>query len=219
MKPPLWKKYLSYLMEFHIEDAPSELNPHLHLCLNNGRYQLCTENAVYSYSDLYNNFSEAFARLDLENGTIQKVLILGFGLGSIPIILEKMGKQYEYTAIEIDEQVIYLASKYELPYLSSPIQLICADASIWIEQATEKFDMIAIDLFLDVIIPGRFKQTDFLTKAKNLLNDNGLLLFNCLAYTEQDQIDSKRFFETNFLKVFPKGRCLKVQGNYVLVNR
>jgi len=209
---------MSYLTEFHIEDAPSDLNPALHVCLVNGRYQLCTENAIYSYADLYDNFSGAFAKLNLKNQVIKKVLILGFGMASIPIILEKMGLDYSYTAVEIDEQVIYLASKYELPYLRSPVQMICADASQWVEIAEEHFDLIAVDIFLDDVIPDRFTQTSFLENTKNLLRPGGLLLYNRLANTEADLETTKLFFEETFKKVFPEGRYLTVGGNWMLVN-
>ena len=218
MRPSRWKKWLSYLTEFHIEDAPSDLNPALHVCLVNGRYQLCTENAIYSYADLYDNFSGAFAALNLKERSIKKVLILGFGMASIPIILEKMGLDYSYTAVEIDEQVIYLASKYELPYLRSPVQMICADAARWVEITEEKFDLIAVDIFLDDIIPDQFTQSYFLENTKELLNPEGLLLYNRLANTEEDLEKTKTFFEGTFKQIFPKGRHLEVGGNWMLVN-
>lgn len=219
MRPPRWKKWMSYLTEFHVEDAPSDFNPELHVCLVNGRYQLCTENAIYSYADLYDNFSGAFEQLNLKKRTIKKVLILGFGMASIPIILEKMGLGYSYTAVEIDEQVIYLASKYELPYLSSPIQMICADAAQWVQITEEQFDLIAVDVFLDDVIPDRFTQSFFLENTKELLRPEGLLLYNRLANTEEDLEKTKTFFEETFQKVFPDAKVLEVGGNRMLVNK
>ena len=55
MKQPLWKRWLSYLFEIHVESTSSDYNPHLHVSLNNGRYQLSTANAIYSFEDLYDN--------------------------------------------------------------------------------------------------------------------------------------------------------------------
>ena len=95
MKQPIWKRLLSYFFEWHIESAPSEANPHLYVSLKNGRYQLCTANAVYSYEDLYTNFLRAFEQIDFDKVPGKDVLILGLGLGSIPIILEKrFGRPY-----------------------------------------------------------------------------------------------------------------------------
>ncbi|MEL6987810.1 MAG: hypothetical protein AAGK97_08260, partial [Bacteroidota bacterium] len=85
---PKWKKYLSYFIELHIESAPGEINPHLYVSLKNGRLQLSTANAVYSHEELYLNFKQAFDKLKFEKLEGKNVLILGFGLGSIPIIIE-----------------------------------------------------------------------------------------------------------------------------------
>lgn len=219
MQAPLWKRLLSYLTEFHIEGTSSEYNPQLDVCLVQGRYQLCTENAIYSFGDLYNNFGDAFRKVRLEQLPGKEVLILGFGMGSIPILLEKkMAKKYHYTGIEIDEEVIYLASKYILDELQSNIAMICADAAHWVNQCEQTFDLIAIDLFLDDVIPHVFEQATFLQQTQSLLKPNGLLLYNRLAYTANDEENARRFFEKQFKPVFEKGTYLELEGNWMLVN-
>ncbi len=215
---PRWKYWLSRFMELHIESAPSEINPHLYVSLKRGRLQLSASKAVYSFEDLYTNFGTAFERVKLKN-TSQKVLILGFGLGSIPLILEqKLGKTYTYTAVEIDENVLYLANKYILPHLQSPIQLICADALAFVQQCEEQFDMICMDVFLDDFIPAYFQSSDFLQMLSTLLTPGGILLYNMLTYLPQDVIDTRRFFENEFLPFFPNGNYIDAKGNWVLLN-
>lgn len=216
---PKWKKWLSYLMEFHIESAPSEYNPHLYVSLVQGRYQLSTANAVYSYGDLYDNFVKAFDGVDIASRDIKNVLILGFGLGSIPEILEKRGLDYHYTAVEIDEEVLYLANEYTLPQIKSPIDLVCADAFAWVNMCTEQFDLICMDVFLDDVVPDHLEAIDYLEKLKTLLTPSGMLLFNRLAATKEDVEETKAFFEDKFLSVFPNGRYLDVTGNWILVNK
>ncbi len=218
MIAPLWKRLLSYLFELHIESTSSEHNPHLYVSLKNGRYQLSTANAIYSYGDLYDNFSEAFQQLNLEQREIKNVLILGFGLGSIPVILEKMQLQYHYTAVEIDEEVVYLASKYVVPHLHSKLEIICADAFAFMHQNNKKYDMIAVDLFLDDIIPDKFQQTDFLNQLKEAIRPNGLLLYNRLNYNDTDHEANKLFYKNTFKTVFEEGRYLEVKGNWMLLN-
>ncbi len=220
MQIPLWKKYLSYLFEFHIESAPSEHNPHLYVSLSKGRYQLATQNAIYSFGDLYDNFTKAFQRVALDKLPGDEVLILGFGLGSIPEILEKkFGKNYRYTGVELDEEVLYLANKYTLPGLRSPVSFVQADAFAFVHLCREKFDMICMDVFSDDIIPADCQTSDFTDNLKRLLKPGGLLLYNRLALAEKDKAEAQRFFETEFLRVFPGGEVLDVGGNYVLVGR
>jgi len=220
MRQPRWKNLLSYVTEMHIESAPSEYNPHLYVSLYRGRYQLATANAVYSFEDLYANFSLSFEQIDLDALPIQRVLVLGFGLGSIPLILEKtFQKNYEYVVVEIDESVLYLANKYALPELQSPIELICADAFPYVMQCQEKFDMIAMDVFLDDVIPSQFEQSDFLERLSELLTPNGLLLYNRLAHNSDDIMKTHTFYKDHFQPFFKDGTYLNVKGNWMLLNR
>ena len=217
---PVWKKYLSYLYEFHIESAPSEINPHLYVSLKNGRLQLSTANAVYSHEDLYLNFQKAFERFQFSHLKGKKVLILGFGLGSIPIILEKLGhKDFEYTGVELDENVIYLASKYIIPKIESNCTLIQADANLFMQQNQEKYDMICMDIFLSDLIPEVFQSAAFLQVLQDSLSPNGLLLFNRLAYTGKDKKDSDRYYHSIFQPQFSDAGKLDIHGNYILTNR
>ncbi len=217
---PRWKKWLSHLFEFHLESAPSEHNPHLYVSLNRGRFQLCTANAVYSYGDLYDNFSTAFQHLDLSKLPGSRVLLLGLGLGSIPYMLEKnFGKKFRYTAVEIDESVVYLAHKYVTSELKSPIQVICADAFAYVQQCREQFDLIAMDIFLDDLVPEAFEQPEFLEQLKTLIAPDGLLMYNRLAYSDQDLECAKAFYEQTFRPAFPSGTFLEVKGNWMLLSK
>ena len=219
MRPPKWKRWLSYLTELHIESTSSKYNPHLYVSLSKGRYQLCTANAIYSYEDYYDNYRKAFTRVDLDQLPGKEVLILGFGLGSIPFMLEKLFEyELHYTAVEVDEAVIGLASKYALPEIDASIELICTDALIYVAQQPATFDMICMDVYLDDVVPDAFEQEEFLSGLKNMLNPNGLLLFNRLAATQEDKDKSKQFYVQRFLPVFPLGAYIDVGGNYMLFN-
>ena len=219
-RPPFWKKIISYITELHIESAPSDINPHLYVSLNRGRYQLCTANAIYSYEDLYDNYFEAFKEIEIDKRKVKNVLILGFGLGSIPFMLEKhFQKKYHYTAVEIDESVLYLATKYALPEIDSSIQMICADAFAFVMQCQEKFDLVCMDVFLDDIIPEEFEASDFLENLKRLIAKDGLLLYNRLANTPQDLDATQTFFKEKFQPVFPEAKYLEVKGNWMLLDK
>lgn len=218
MKIPSWKKYLSYLTELHVESTTSPYNKELHVSISDGRYMLSTENAIYSYADKYDNFLESFEAMKLNEG-IQNVLLLGFGLGSIPYMLEKkLGYSFHYTGVEIDEEVIYLASKYVLDDLKSDVQLICSDAMSFLVQSHEKFDLICMDVFESDVIPEQFETPDFLQLMKENLTENGKIMYNRLAYTGIDTQQSKQYYETVFLQEFPDAAYLEIKGNWMLFN-
>ena len=217
---PLWKKWLSYFVEFHLESTPSDYNPHLYVALKQGRYQLCSANAVYSYGDLYRNFFDAFQTIKIQDLDIKRVLVLGLGLGSIPLILERNFKcTFSYTAVEIDNSVIYLANKYVLHQLQSSITCIQADAHTFMEQNIEPYDLICMDIFLDDIIPQKFGSLSFLDNLKGAHAPNGLLLYNRLSLTEGDRENTLTFYKDRFKSVFPQATYLDVQTNFMLINR
>lgn len=220
MRPPTWQRWLSYLGEVLVESAPSAYNPHLYVSLRRGRYQLSTANAIYSYGDLYTNFRRTFEQFDWEKQPIREVLLLGLGLGSIPLMLEKtFAKKFRYTAVEIDENVVDLAQRYVLADLQSPVETICADARAVVRQlAPASFDLICMDIFRDDTVPPAFESTDFLRALQGLLPHGGVLLFNRLATKDKDKALSQAFFAGPFSEVFPAGRLLDVGGNYMLVS-
>lgn len=219
MQIPQWKRWLSYLSGITLERVSSKYNPFLQVSLNRGRLQLSTANAVYSYADLYDNFVKAFAHVNLNKLPGDEVLLLGFGLGSIPVILEqKFNREYYYTAIEVDEAVLGLATKYVLPDLESPIQMICADAYAFVMQTEQQYDLICMDIFSDDKIPEPFESEEFLEQLATLVSPGGLLLFNRLAAGPYDIRLTKHFFEHRFLKAFPNGGYLDVGGNWMLFN-
>lgn len=214
-----WQKLLSYLFELHIETTSSDYHEALHVSYSRGRYQLSTENAIYSFGDLYANYFRAFEQINLDNRKVEKVLILGFGLGSIPMMLEQhFNKKYHYTAVEIDEEILYLAHKYVTHELTSPIETICTDAAFFVQQCDAVFDIVCVDLFLDDIIPDNFQKQTFLKNVKNLIAPNGILLYNRLALTDADKTKSEAFLKNEFLPVFPNGRYLDVDGNWIFLN-
>ena len=220
MKQPVWRRLLSYIVDIPIETAESGYNPYLNVIMKRGQYQLLTENAIYSYGELYDNFSKAFKRIDLDKLKINNVLILGFGLGSIPLMLETLfHKKYHYTAVEIDPEVLKLANKYTVCNLESSIEFHLSDAYTYASFSEEKFDMICMDVFLDDIVPTELEQEDFLLALKKMLALNGILLFNKLAHFKKDKNAAHLFFQHHFKPIFTEGVYLDVQGNYILLNR
>jgi spermidine synthase len=217
MKQPLLKRILSYVKDVEIESTSSEYNETLDLYLVKDRYQLCTEKAIYSYGDKYDNFAKIFSRLNFDQ--IQDVLILGFGLASIPYIIEKIHKKFlNYTGVEIDDEVIYLASKYVLDELKSEINVVQADAFSFISIDDKKYDLICMDVFEDDTIPEDLQSDEYLQMLKESLAKNGLLIYNRLSFTDDDKKETDLFFSDVFQKVFPDAYIFDTGGNRMLLN-
>ncbi len=218
MQQPLWKKILSYTTELELERTQSIYNEELTVSLVKGEYQLSTNEAIYSYGKRYDNYYSAFHKINLDR-VGPEVLLLGLGLGSIPYMLEtSFDKDFKYTAIEIDEEVMYLASKYVLDDLKSEIYTLKADASHFIELNESCFDMIAMDVFVSDYIPEEFETKTFLAKLKSTICKDGLLLFNRLYYFEKDKRRTEKYFRDTFMPLFPDGGKIDIDGNWILVS-
>jgi spermidine synthase len=215
---PRWKKWLSHLTPLTLELAASDQNPELTVALSRGRVQLLSGDAIYSWDDLYQNFLIAFDQLKIDERPIQDVLLLGMGLGSVPFMLEKVfHRDYHYTAVEWDETVADLAFKYTLSRMESPVEMVTADAEIFVQVCEEQFDMLIIDIFEDELTPPQFCSEDFLHDCRDLLRPGGLLLFNRL-HGDDVAIRSvtERFFVQTFKKVFQEGWYIDTKGNWIL---
>lgn len=218
MQLPRWKKWLSHLVPLTLEQTASEYNPELTVILNRGRLQLLSGDAIYSWDDLYKNFLIAFDELNIDERPIQDVLLLGMGLGSIPFMLEKVfHRTYHFTTVEWDETVSALAAKYTLSRMDSTVELITADAEVFVQICGEKFDLLIVDIFEDEITPPQFCTVAFLEDCKALLRPGGLMLFNRL-HGESQAVRSvtERFFVQTFKKVFEDGWYIDTKGNWIL---
>jgi len=224
---PWWKYLLSYFMEFELEKLESQHSGELSVCVSDGRLQLNAERAIYSWEDKYDNFLKAFQFVfedDNEGlGRGPKVdpfslLVLGYGMGSIPYMLEKnFGKSFDCTGVELDEDVIYLANKYGGYGLKASVQVVQSSADIFVYTTEETYDIICIDIFIQDKIPPEYLAEGFLTTVKSRLAQGGYIFFNHLSNKEEEQVFSQKYFDTIFKKHFGVSRLLDVGGNYILI--
>ena len=214
------QRWLSYLWDIQVDYRHSEINDDLIVFLSKGRYQLCSANAIYSYEDKYANFSNLFKdHLDLSLWDGSDVLLLGLGLGSIPVTLDQLkDKRWSFVAVEIDPAVCELAAIYGYPKIQSPIQTVVGDAVSFVTNHEGRYDMICIDLFIDDVMPSTSKSIEFLTDVNKLLSENGIVIANTLAFSDDHKAQSTSFYEDVFLEAFPKGKIIETHVNYMLIN-
>ncbi|MEP7196628.1 MAG: fused MFS/spermidine synthase [Saprospiraceae bacterium] len=213
MQFPWYKKLASYFTDILIESCSSEVNPELDVVLSKGRLKLSTPHAVYSESEYYYNFSEVFKKLNLHKKHFPNTLVLGLGLGSIPIMLERIFHvKTLYTILEIDPTIIQLFKKYVQKELRSEIQLIHEDAFEFINKNKIQYNLICVDLFIDNEVPQIFEQLDFLEKLKKSLCPGGILIYNRIDISNRDH-NLNQLFDQKFLPLFPARKIYPVGCN------
>jgi len=204
-----------------LEEQASHFSGLLQVYLSRGKIKLSTKNATYSFEEYYTVFEKGFQIVNLSKRNFKNALILGFGLGSVPVLLKKVyNMNLQYTGIEIDNVVIELAQKYVETDILQQVNLIEADAYDWISQTpiSRKFDLIVVDLFIDHTTAPHFFEVHFLKQVAKHLSQNGLLLFNTLTF-KSNRKQIMVYFNQIFKSVFPNAHNLKIGSNYLLVGK
>lgn len=130
----------------------------------------------------------------LAHGNAKKVLIIGGGDGGILREVLKHAIVESVTQVEIDQQVIDLCIKY-LPnhsagaFDSPKANIVIADGVEFVNQCTEKFDVIISDS-TDPVGPGEVLFTSrFYQGIKNCLHDDGVFVAqNGVSFMQMDEV-------------------------------
>jgi len=211
MKVHWLKMVLSYFYLVTIKKIPSQYNPGLCLQMEAGKLLLNTTNANYSYGNLQKAFEEVFDIIELEKLAPQKVLILGLGTGSIIDIFQRQyGLDPEITGVEIDEAVVDSLKYWDLLDLTRTT-IVNQDAELAVNEIEDTFDLIIVDLFVDMDVHPVVYKNDFILKLKELLKPEGRVLLNFIA---NNKIQKEKFAELqiNLMKHFKEIKGYDVMG-------
>lgn len=178
-------KLLSYIYPIIVESSSSKVNSLLEVVFRDGRYQLNSTNANYSYGGLYDLFQQIFKEVYIDWEKVNNVLILGFGTGcSVPLI-QKYNPNCSIIGVEIDEKVIEFGYTYFKVDKYANTAIVCDDAFRFVNSSTQKFDLIIIDVYIDTKVPEEFETEGFLKNLKKILNKEGLVIFNKLICSKE----------------------------------
>jgi spermidine synthase len=211
-------KGLSYFVSIPVETRNSDHSPKLKVSLKNGRYALATNAVYYSHEDNYTSFAKAFEQLKPTQEKTNRLLVLGYGLGSIPHILHKRHHiKAHYTAVEIDPVVVGMAQRYGNLPEGSQVSWLNADAISFVTFSKEQYDLICIDVFIDEVVPAGFLKKEFLQETVKLLKPGGKLLFSHLVVSPEQKQKTSAYFEGTFKDIFPSASVIDTGGNWVLL--
>lgn len=216
----LWQLLKSYLYPVKIEEKQSAVNGNLSLVLSNGILQLETHKSIYSQGVKYKSFNRAFRYIKAENLNLNKVLVLGGGLCSIPQILnDKYQQKASYTIIEMDELVIEMANQYLTKDLLGKCDYINKNAFDVIVDLEHFYDMICIDLYVDDKVPKQAMSFDFVNNLSQKLTNKGHLIFSVMQSEVLSELEIETYYKNIFQQCFPTAQLLTTNGNVILMNR
>jgi predicted membrane-bound spermidine synthase len=153
------KRLLSYIYPI-TKKVASEYNDILEITWYNGKKHLNSKNANYSYGSLQKILKIGLGKIDLKN--CNEILVLGLGGGSV---IETLRKDFNYqnniTALEIDPIIIQIAEEEFNIRESENFKIICVDALTYMQQNKKQFDLIILDLYIDLHVPSSFLKISF----------------------------------------------------------
>lgn len=178
-------KLLSYIYPI-TKKVKSVVNGTLEITWYNGKKHLNTKNANYSYGSLQRILKYGLDKLDLTS--VRSILVLGLGGGSV---IETLKTDFSYqgiiTAVDIDPEIIDIAKNEFQIEPSKQLHIVCDDAYRYVKNTSETFNLIIIDIFIDVEVPKQFLEIAFWEHIIKIKSANGAILFNASLDTELSQ--------------------------------
>lgn len=169
-------KVLSYFYPI-TKKVASDISGTLEITWYNGKKQLNSKNANYSYGSLQEILKFGLEKMNLKK--VNSILLLGLGGGSV---IETLRQDFKYNkpivAVDIDPVIIHIAKTEFHHQEDENLKIVCQDALQFMASNSEQFDLIIIDLFVDVEVPKSFLDLSFWKDVVAACGTNGNILFN-----------------------------------------
>lgn len=107
-----------------------------------------------------------------------RALILGMGGGTMATLLTRKWPDLPITGVEFDPAVAGLA-QHEFGLAACPnVHIVVADAFVWLEGCTERYDAICVDLYTGGNMAHGVLGVSFLRDVERALTAGGTVTFN-----------------------------------------
>ncbi len=139
------------------------------------------------------------------NLSVSKALILGVGGGTTAKLIRETWTKCEIVGVDIDPEIVKLGEEY-LGLKKINVKLHIADAFQFSKNDKGKYDLICVDTYVGSSYPEKLASIEFLTQVKELMNNNGIVIFNRI-FGEKDHKKATEFeskLKTQFGNVMEK---------------
>jgi spermidine synthase len=204
------RRLLSWLYPVPVEKVQGMMGP-LEVRWEDGHKVLNSSNGNQSFGSLHEVWARTFEAIDLPARRPATVLMLGLGGGSVPHILaSELDMKVELTVLEMDPVMIDLARRhFGLDELK--VRVIQGDALMRIHLLKERFDLVLVDLFIDLDMARGVETNGFAHALRDRCSSDGLVCFNTVAYDEASSLRCDRIAD-QLKKVFLNVKELRFEG-------
>ncbi len=202
IKIPIYKRIVSFLFPVIIEQKQDFYGKEHKVELYQNQFMLSTSSAIYSYGIRYYPISIPLSKLNKKLEYINHFLMLGTGLGSgLKILQDKYACYPQTTLVDFNQTILDLSKKYMNLNTRTNVEWICQEASYFVDHDDQKYDLISIDIFVDMSVPLFIKSSDFISKIKKHLNPTGIALFNLTFSSKNEHLIVEDRLKTTFNNV------------------
>ena len=114
--------------------------------------------------------------------------------------------------VEVDKKMTELAQEqFGLDTTNPRLKIYHQDGRSFLNRTDNKYDTILIDAFKGLSAPFELTTYEALTAAKNLLNDNGMVITNIISGLEGKDADFIEYEYATYKAVFPEVKLYQVR--------
>lgn len=111
----------------------------------------------------------------------QRILILGGGTYTLPRYLAEKYPQSHIDVVEIDPELTAIARRQFFYNDPANVSIHYDDARVFINHATQKYDVILMDAYSDISMPFSLLTREYSQQIKRLITPQGIVGVNALA--------------------------------------
>ena len=198
-----------------LDEKDSPINGHIVVVKNAGLgVYIQVEGLTQSGSVVYDIWNTVLKKVRKEKSVVDDCLVLGLGGGSAAKLVRKYWKNASIVGVDIDPVFVEFGEKYMgLDRVGADIRI--QDGIEFIKENKKKYDLILVDMYVGYEVPESFTKPSFIKDIKDMLNKNGLAVFNRLYFDDKRKLAEQ--FYNKLEKEFEKVECFYPEANVMFI--
>ena len=149
---------------------------------------------------------------DYFNKNAKSTLMIGGAAYTYPTYYLNKYQDKTIDVVEVDEKMTELAQEqFGLDTTNTRLKIYHQDGRSFLNRTNNRYDTILIDAFKGLSAPFELTTYEALTEAKNLLNDNGMVITNIISGLEGNEADFIKYEYATYKAVFPEVKIYQVR--------
>jgi len=147
------------------------------------------------------------------NKDAKKTLLIGGAAYTYPIHYLNKYENKTIDVVEIDSKMTQIATEHFGLNINEPrLKIFTQDGRSYLNYSENKYDTILIDAFKGVNAPFELTTYEALVNAKNMLNENGMVLTNIISSVDGEKSDFIKYEYATYKAVFDDVKIFMVNN-------